>query len=96
LSAVGCDDTFTIDLTTNALTFAVDSQNYLISFKLLPGSGVTSITNPDGTITLVTAEGSNNNISFMAKLETIPEPATIGVLGLSLVLLTMRRNKKLS
>jgi hypothetical protein len=94
ISAVGCDDTFKINLTTSALTFQVGPQNYRISFKLSPLNGVTSITNPDGTITLVTAENATNQMEFLARLETIPAPATIGILGLSLVLLSMRRHKK--
>lgn len=94
ISTIGCDDTFKINLTTSAIVFNVGPQSYKISFKLNPLNGVTSVTNPDGTITLVTAENSTNQMEFLARLETIPEPATVGILGLSLVLLSMRRNKK--
>lgn len=95
LSAVGCDDTFSVNLQLPAIKFKdLEGQMYQISFKLNPLSGVTSITNPDGTVTLVTAESSNNQIEFLARLETIPEPATVGILGLSLVMLSLRRNKK--
>jgi hypothetical protein len=95
LSTVGCDDTFAVNLQLPAIKFKdLEGQMYQISFKLNPLSGVTSITNPDGTVTLVTAESSNNQIEFLARLETIPEPATVGILGLSLVMLSLRRNKK--
>lgn len=95
LSTVGCDDTFSVNLQLPSIKFKdSEGQMYQISFKLNPLSGVTSITNPDGTVTLVTAESSNNQIEFLARLETIPEPATVGILGLSLVMLSMRRNKK--
>jgi|GEM_PF-4216952 len=95
LSAIGCDDTFSVNLNLPAIKFKdLEGQMYQISFKLNPLSGVTSITNPDGTITLVTAESSDNQIEFLARLETIPEPATVGILGLSLVMLSLRRNKK--
>lgn len=95
LSNVGCDDTFAVNLQLPSIKFKdLEGQMYQISFKLNPLSGVTSITNPDGTVTLVTAESSDNQIEFLARLETIPAPATLGILGLSLVMMTLRRNKK--
>jgi hypothetical protein len=97
VSAVGCDDTFSVNLQLPAIKFKdLEGQWYKISFKLNPLSGVTSITNPDGSISLVTAEASNNQIEFMARLDTlgISEPATVGILGLSLMMLSLRRNKK--
>jgi hypothetical protein len=95
LSNQGCDDTFELALNLPAIKFAdLEGKKYQISFKINPLSGVQSIKNPDGTVTLVTAENSNNQIELLARLQTIPEPATVGILGLSLVMLSLRRNKK--
>ncbi len=94
LSAVGCDDTFLINLNLPAIKFKVGNETYTIKFKLNPLSGVTqSVVNPDGSIVLITREADINQLELLARLE-VPSPATVGMLGLSLVLLSMRRRMK--
>ncbi len=96
LSGTGCDDTFLIKLNLPAINFWVGVEHYKISFKLNPLSGVTqSVVNPDGSILLVTREGTNNQLELLAQLTmAVPAPATVGMLGLSLVLLGLRRRAK--
>jgi len=100
LSTTGCDDTFLINLNLPAIKFVVGNEKYSISFKLNPLSGVTqSVVNPDGSVVLVTREGTVNQLELLAQLtmtkaKAVSAPATVGMLGLSLVLLGLRRRSK--
>lgn len=98
LSTTGCDDTFLIKLNLPAIKFVVaGEEKYTISFKLNPLSGVTqSLVNPDGSIQLVTREGTVNQLELLAQLtmEKVSAPATVGMLGLSLLMLGLRRRNK--
>lgn len=94
LSNVGCDDTFLINLNLPDINFVIDGNFYSIKFKLNPLAGVTqSLVNPDGSIVLVTKERDNNQLELMARLE-VAAPATISILGLSLIFLGMSRRRK--
>lgn len=95
LSGVGCDDTFLVNLNLPAIKFVIDGNLYTIKFKLNPLSGVTqSVINPDGSVVLVTKEDDINQLELLARLE-VPAPATVGLLGLSLLLVSssVRRRK---
>lgn len=95
LSNVGCDDTFLVNLNLPAIKFVIDGNLYTIKFKLNPLSGVTqSVINPDGSVVLVTKEDDINQLELLARLE-VPAPATVGLLGLSLLLVgtSVRRRK---
>ncbi len=101
LSGTGCDDTFLIKLNLPAIKFVVagpeGKEQYTISFKLNPLSGVTqSVVNPDGSIVLVTTEGTVNQLELLAQLtmSKVSAPATVGMLGLSLIMLGLRRRNK--
>lgn len=98
LSGTGCDDTFLIKLNLPAIKFVVaGKEQYTITFKLNPLSGVTqSVVNPDGSIVLVTREGTVNQLELLAQLtmSKVSAPATVGMLGLSLIMLGLRRRNK--
>lgn len=97
LSNTPCDDTFEIKLDLPAIKFTIGKELYTITFKLNPLSGVTqSVVNPDGSIVLVTREGTVNQLELLAQLtmSEVSAPATVGMLGLSLVMLGLRRRNK--
>jgi len=85
-----CDDYFNISGVPLPIEFTYDGKKYVIEFRLwgAPGSGFLIEDN-----LLRTAEGSDNDLLVQARLVTVPEPATIAVLGLGLMMLSLRRTR---
>ncbi|MEH8021020.1 THxN family PEP-CTERM protein [Rheinheimera metallidurans] len=89
-STTPCDDYFNISGIPVPITFTFGGQKYVIEFRLW-GDVNTGFVIDDNM--LRTAENSDNNLFVQARLVTVPEPATIAVLGLGLLMLSGRRKK---
>lgn len=86
-----CDDAFTIDGLPEAIVFEIDGITYTIEFRLFGGEGFIVADN-----TLYTREDEENTLFVQARVTArqVPEPATLGILGLGLLLLNRRKLMK--
>lgn len=89
-SDVGCDDYFNVAGVLLPIDFTYEGRKYSIEFRLW-GDESTGFIIEDNL--LRTAESSDNNLYVQARLVSVPEPATIAVLGLGLMLLSTRRRR---
>lgn len=83
-----CDDAFTIDGLPPPIVFEIDGITYTIEFRLFGGEGFIVEDN-----TLYTRESDENTLFVQARVTArqVPEPATLGILGLGLLLLNRRK-----
>ncbi|QBL09613.1 PEP-CTERM sorting domain-containing protein [Rheinheimera sp. D18] len=83
-----CDDFFEISGLPAPLSFTIDGYTYNIEFRLFGGVGFIVADN-----TLYTRESATNNLFVQARVTAtqVPEPATLGILGLGLLLLNRRK-----
>lgn len=85
-----CDDYFNISGIPLPIEFTFEGRKYVIEFRLW-GDADSGFIVEDNL--LVTAENSDNNLFVQARLVAVPEPATIAVLGMGLLMLGFRRQK---
>lgn len=83
-----CDDYFELSGLPTPIVFTIEGYQYTIMFRLFGGDGFVLAEN-----TLYTREDATNNIFVQAKVTArqVPEPATLGILGLGLLLLNRRK-----
>lgn len=83
-----CDDFFTISGLPDPIVFEIDGITYTIEFRLMGGDGFIVEDN-----TLYTRENEANTLFVQAQVTArqVPEPATLGILGLGLLLLNRRK-----
>jgi hypothetical protein len=83
-----CDDWFELSGLPAPIVFVIDGYQYTIEFRLFGGAGFVLAEN-----TLYTREDATNNIFVQARVmaRQVPEPATLGILGLGLLLLNRRK-----
>jgi hypothetical protein len=83
-----CDDWFEISGLPLPIVFVIDGYQYTIEFRLFGGVGFVVADN-----TLYTRENAENNLFVQARVSArqVPEPATLGILGLGLLLLNRRK-----
>lgn len=85
-----CDDFFTLSGLPSPISFIVDGYVYTITFRMADADGFALEDN-----ILYTREGADNSLKVQAQITarevTVPEPATLGILGLGLLLLNRRK-----
>ncbi|WP_397471605.1 THxN family PEP-CTERM protein [Rheinheimera sp.] len=89
-SEVPCDDYFNISGIPLPIEFTFEGRKYVIEFRLW-GDADSGFLIEDNL--LRTAENSDNDLFVQARLVSVPEPATIAVLGMGLLMLSLRRQK---
>jgi hypothetical protein len=94
LNAAGsqCDDIYSFTLSLeDPVPFEIDGVTYTFDFNVVPRVG--TVIGADGRI--YTPEGFDNAIDIIVTIQAVPEPGTLGLLGLALVGLgfAVRRNR---
>jgi len=86
-----CDDIFVVaglDQVTGSFLFPFGGETYSLSFRVLADPLTGSFfddANPDGGGTIYTAENFTSQLRVQARIDQIPEPGTLALLGLGLL-----------
>jgi hypothetical protein len=90
-----CDDTFVISNLAGFLDtflFSANGERWAISFRILAEELEGSSFN--GTDTVFTAEDFTSNLFIQARIDQVPEPGTIALLGIGLLGLPLVRARR--
>jgi hypothetical protein len=87
-TAIPCDDYFNISGIPQPIKFTLAGLKYMIEFRLWGDASTGFLINDN---LLRTAENSDNKLFVQARLVSVPEPATLAVMGLGLLMLNLRR-----
>ncbi len=90
-STMPCDDYFNISGIPVPIEFTLGGRKYVIEFRLWGDESTGFLINDN---VLRTKEDSDNDLFVQARLVSVPEPATIAVLGMGLLMLNLRRRGK--
>jgi hypothetical protein len=90
-SSMPCDDYFNISGIPQPIKFTLAGRKYMIEFRLWGDVGSGFLINDN---LLRTSEGTDNDLFVQARLVSVPEPTTLAVMGLGLLMLNLRRRIK--